>query len=128
VLAQPHSLELIAMQPIFTLFPLCITLSLTFIGRQCAGDGVSVVSTLYVSRILEGVMMPLDRQPLDSGSEDRLLKSVKEPLLDSHQAAAMLKVHPRTLQRLVHRGKIHAVQVGKLWRFKASAIEEWIDQ
>ena len=28
----------------------------------------------------------------------------REPLLDSHQAAALLKVHPRTLQRLVHRG------------------------
>jgi Helix-turn-helix domain len=58
--------------------------------------------------------MPDDRQPPDSRSEgNRLPKSVKEPLLDSHQAAAMLKVHPRTLQRLVHRGKIHAVQVGQ---------------
>jgi excisionase family DNA binding protein len=37
-------------------------------------------------------------------------------------------VHPRTLQRLVHRGKIHAIQVGKLWRFRASAIEAWIER
>jgi excisionase family DNA binding protein len=37
-------------------------------------------------------------------------------------------VHPRTLQRLVHRGEIRAVHVGKLWRFRASAIEEWIDK
>jgi len=51
-----------------------------------------------------------------------------EPLLDSHQAAALLKVHPRTLQRLVHRGKIHAIQVGKLWRFKASALDAWMNQ
>jgi len=36
-------------------------------------------------------------------------------------AAAILKVHPRTLQRLVHRGEITAVHVGKLWRFRASA-------
>jgi excisionase family DNA binding protein len=73
--------------------------------------------------------MPDDKQPPQRGSEgDRLPKSVKEPLLDSHEAAAMLKVHPRTLQRLVHRGQIRAVQVGKLWRFKASAIDEWIDQ
>jgi len=49
-------------------------------------------------------------------------------LLDSHQAAAILKVHPRTLQRLVHRGEIAAVHVGKLWRFKASALTEWIDK
>jgi excisionase family DNA binding protein len=73
--------------------------------------------------------MPHDEQQPNSVLEtDRLPKSVKEPLLDSHQAAAMLKVHPRTLQRLVQRGKIHGVQVGKLWRFKASTIEAWIDQ
>lgn len=37
-----------------------------------------------------------------------------EPLLDSHKAAAMLDVHPRTLQRMVQRGQIAGVQVGKL--------------
>ena len=51
-----------------------------------------------------------------------------EPLLDSHKAAAMLDVHPRTLQRMVLRGQIAGVQVGKLWRFRASAIDEWIDR
>jgi hypothetical protein len=29
-----------------------------------------------------------------------------EPLLDSHKAAAMLDVHPRTLQRMALRGQI----------------------
>ena len=72
--------------------------------------------------------MPQEQQIIEIGSAEDRLKSVKEPLLDSYQAAAMLKVHPRTLQRLVHRGKIHAVQVGRLWRFKASAIEALIDQ
>jgi excisionase family DNA binding protein len=50
-----------------------------------------------------------------------------EPLLDSNKAAAMLGVHPRTLQRMVLRGQIVGVQVGKLWRFRASAIDEWIE-
>lgn len=50
-----------------------------------------------------------------------------EPLLDSHKAAAMLGVHPRTLQRMVLRGQIVGVQVGKLWRFRASTIDEWIE-
>ncbi len=44
-----------------------------------------------------------------------------EALLDSHAAAALLGVHPRTLQRMVLRGQIAGVQVGKLWRFRASA-------
>ena len=36
-----------------------------------------------------------------------------EPLLDSNKAAAMLDVHPRTLQRMVLRGEIAGVQVGR---------------
>jgi len=73
--------------------------------------------------------MPEARQPAESApGGDRPPQSVMEPLLDSHQAAAMLKVHPRTLQRLVHRGKIHGIQVGKLWRFRASVIEAWIEK
>lgn len=73
--------------------------------------------------------MPEEKQPPASRpGENRLPQSVKEPLLDSHQAAAILKVHPRTVQRLVHRGKIHAIQVGKLWRFRASVIEAWLER
>ena len=51
-----------------------------------------------------------------------------EALLDSHAAAALLGVHPRTLQRMVIRGQNAGVQVGKLWRFRASAIDQWIDR
>lgn len=73
--------------------------------------------------------MPDEKQPPGNGEgEHRLPQSIKEPLLDSHQAAAILKVHPRTVQRLVHRGKIHAIQVGKLWRFRASVIEAWLER
>ena len=51
-----------------------------------------------------------------------------ERLLDSHEAAALLKVHPRTLQRLAQRGEIAGIQVGKLWRFRASSIDAWIQE
>jgi excisionase family DNA binding protein len=51
-----------------------------------------------------------------------------EALMNSHAAAALLGVHPRTLQRMVLRGQIAGVQVGKLWRFRASAIDQWIDR
>jgi len=46
-----------------------------------------------------------------------------EPVLDSNTAAAMLGVHPCTLQRMVLRGEISGGYVGKLWRFRASAID-----
>ena len=68
------------------------------------------------------------KPPASTGAPDGRPQIKREPLLDTHQAAAILKVHPRTLQRLVHRGEISAVHVGKLWRFRASALEEWIDR
>ena len=47
------------------------------------------------------------------------------PLMDSHEAAGFLGVYPRTLQRMVARGEIAAVRVGKLYRFVPSAKQEW---
>jgi excisionase family DNA binding protein len=42
------------------------------------------------------------------------------PLLDTDEAAAIMKIHPKTLQRFARPGRIRGVHVGKLWRFRAS--------
>lgn len=49
-----------------------------------------------------------------------------EPLLDSVQAAELLRIHPKTLQRMARNGEIAAVQIGKLWRFRASELDAWL--
>jgi excisionase family DNA binding protein len=51
-----------------------------------------------------------------------------EPLLDSTQAAAIMQIHPKTLQKMARRGVIRALQIGKVWRFRASVLDEWIQQ
>ena len=51
-----------------------------------------------------------------------------EPLLDSEEAAALLKIHPKTLQKLARNGEISAIHIGKLWRFRASALNEWLEK
>jgi hypothetical protein len=43
-----------------------------------------------------------------------------EPLLDSDRAAAIIRVHPKTLQRYARTVIVHGVRVGKLWRFRDS--------
>ena len=48
---------------------------------------------------------------------------VFEPLLDSEQAAALMKVHPKTLQRYARAGLVAGLRVGKLWRFRASDLD-----
>ena len=49
-----------------------------------------------------------------------------ERLIDSEEAAAIIGIHPKTLQKMARRGQIRGLHVGKLWRFRASTIEEWI--
>lgn len=43
-----------------------------------------------------------------------------EPLIDSDRAAAIIRVHPKTLQRYARKGIVHGLRVGKLWRFRVS--------
>ena len=49
-----------------------------------------------------------------------------EPFLNSEQAAALVKVHPKTLQRLARNGRVVGYRVGKLWRFRASDLDEFL--
>jgi excisionase family DNA binding protein len=49
-----------------------------------------------------------------------------EQLLDSDEAAALLKIHPKTLQKMARNGEITGVQIGKLWRFRASVLNTWL--
>ena len=44
--------------------------------------------------------------------------------LNTDEAAAMLGVHPKTLQRLARSGRITAYRVGKRWRFQARDLWE----
>jgi excisionase family DNA binding protein len=49
-----------------------------------------------------------------------------EPLLDTEEAAKLLRMHPRTLRTKARRGSVPAVQVGKRWRFRASTLDRWL--
>ena len=49
-----------------------------------------------------------------------------EPLLDTEEAARLLRMHPRTLRTKARRGSIPAVQVGKRWRFRAFTLDRWL--
>jgi excisionase family DNA binding protein len=51
---------------------------------------------------------------------DAYVRSGIEPLIDTEEAAALLQIHPRTLQRMARRGEVRGYQLGKLWRFRAS--------
>lgn len=49
-----------------------------------------------------------------------------EPLIDAEQAARILKLHPVTVREMASRGAIPALKIGKVWRFRASSLDEWV--
>jgi excisionase family DNA binding protein len=51
---------------------------------------------------------------------------VFEPTMKSPQAAALLGIHPKTLQKMARQGRVPAHQIGDLWRFRASELDEWL--
>jgi len=53
---------------------------------------------------------------------------VPEPLLDTDEAAAIMRVHPKTLQRYARQGVVRGFQLGTMWRFRASDIDRWISE
>lgn len=57
----------------------------------------------------------------------RIAELTFEELLDSDEAAALLKIHPKTLQKMAQNGEITGVQVGRLWRFRASVLNDWLE-
>jgi excisionase family DNA binding protein len=74
-------------------------------------------------------MNSIPAQHIGTGNrpEPRSTPSAFEPLLDSVEAARLLRIHPKTLQRMARQGQIVGIHVGKLWRFRASDIEAWVN-
>ncbi len=51
-----------------------------------------------------------------------------ERLYDVHEVAVQCKVSPKSLHKWAREGRIPAVKFGRLWRFRRSAIEEYLDR
>ncbi len=49
-----------------------------------------------------------------------------ESLLNSTQAADLLSIHPKTLQKMARAGQVPARRIGDLWRFRASDLDTWL--
>jgi excisionase family DNA binding protein len=61
----------------------------------------------------------------DSSQESR--RNHLEPLYDSHEVALQYKISEKSLNRWARMGMIPAVKFGRLWRFRKSAIDQWMN-
>jgi excisionase family DNA binding protein len=82
--------------------------------------------------LLSNINLPPKKPPVraETGDAHSLTSGASrpEPLLDTDEAAAIMKIHPKTLQRFARLGRIRGVHIGKLWKFRVSEIDNWIDR
>jgi excisionase family DNA binding protein len=50
-----------------------------------------------------------------------------DALLTSQEASRILRIHPKVLERMAKRGEVPALKVGKFWRYRATALDAWIN-
>ena len=55
-------------------------------------------------------------------------ESLFEPLLTSREAAPFLRLHYKTLESMARAGEAPATKKGKIWVFRLSKLNKWIDQ
>jgi excisionase family DNA binding protein len=51
-----------------------------------------------------------------------------EPPLDLHEAASVLGMHYKTLEKKARNHEIPAMKVGKRWRFRLSSLNSWMER
>jgi excisionase family DNA binding protein len=49
-----------------------------------------------------------------------------EPLIDANEAGRVLKMHPVTVREMAARNELPGFKIGKVWRFRASSLDQWI--
>jgi excisionase family DNA binding protein len=75
------------------------------------------------TRVNQSTEQPASRAEL----HDRDTYQVIESLLTSKEASQVLKIHPKVLERMAKRGEVPALKVGKFWRYRATALDAWIN-
>ena len=83
-------------------------------GSNGTGNGSSK-STSQEPRLHAHSSFPAQTQP------------VFEQILNSEEAAALLNIHPKTLQRLARKGQIPGFRIGRVWGFRTSVLNQWLE-
>ena len=73
-------------------------------------------------RDVRSLLSPSAREGVLSGLSHGI-----EALLTTKEASQILKIHPKVLERMAKRGEVPALKVGKFWRYRATALDAWIN-
>jgi PTS system nitrogen regulatory IIA component len=64
---------------------------------------------------------------VDNDGKRVRIRDTMPDLLTTKQLAEYLQISERSVYRMLERGEIPAVKVGAQWRFRQSAVDEWLD-
>jgi excisionase family DNA binding protein len=51
-----------------------------------------------------------------------------EPLISVPEAAKLLQIHQKTVQKMCRSGALPAMKFGKYWRFRRSVLDLWVKE
>jgi excisionase family DNA binding protein len=94
-------------------------------GREPAGAGRALASSTMAAsdtQISTDVHLNTSQQPQRIVNDSEF-----EPLLDVAEAARLLRIHPKTLRVKAAHGIIPGIQIGRVWRFRASTLNRWLE-
>jgi hypothetical protein len=91
------------------------------VGNVPDVESTARTPTVYFQSLI-GPEAPTERKPVITEPV------IPEPLLDTDQAAAIMRVHPKTLQRYARESIVRGFQLGTMWRFSARDIDRWISE
>jgi excisionase family DNA binding protein len=67
-----------------------------------------------------------ERRPASASTSNHAAVPLFEPLLDGDQAGQLLRLHPKSVQRMARRGDLPAHRVGKYYRYRSSELNAWV--
>lgn len=74
--------------------------------------------------------MDTEKTPLTLMSAQEPVVDMKaqrtEPLWTVNDVARYLRLEPETVRNMAREGKLPAIKVGRVWRFKANVIKNWV--
>ena len=56
------------------------------------------------------------------------MRNVRDEFITVEELATVLKVSPRTIQRIIKRKQLSAIRIGRQWRFRREWVEKWLEK
>jgi excisionase family DNA binding protein len=72
-------------------------------------------------------MPSLSTSQFAMNQEESYSRTVNKPLLTAKEAARFLRIHWKTVQELAHAKHLPGFKCGRLWRFRQSDLDYWVE-